>query len=250
MSSANFYQEYWKEGKHYNPEWNEKRFRILMGMLVGKESVLDYGCGLGYAYQSQLVKGVKRYVGADVSEVAIADAKKKGLNALTIDPNNGSVAVPSESVDSAVCIEVLEHLFDPLQSAKELNRVIRPGGTVVVTVPNFGYHAWRLMALLRAQVPSEPEDVRKNRYNGVHIRFFSKLMLKRLLRDAGFVDIKIGRFDDGSVWDVFKAGGHFGYISQFATDHFPRFMHLHFLEDLWPNVFAMRLHAVARKPSK
>jgi len=249
MSSADFYQEYWKEGKHYNPEWNPKRFKILMGMLAGRESVLDYGCGLGYAYQRQLGQVVSRYIGADVSQLALEDAKKKGLQALPINPDSGTVDLPDASVESAVCIEVLEHLFDPLKSARELNRVLKPGGIVVVTVPNFGYHAWRLMALLRAQVPSEPENAKVNRYNGVHIRFFSKLMLKRLLRDAGFVDIKIGRFDDGTVWDVFKAAGHFGHISQFAIDHFPSFMHLHFLEDLWPNVFAMRLHAVARKPA-
>jgi hypothetical protein len=51
------------------------------------------------------------------------------------------------------------------------------------------------------------------------------------------------------VWDVFKAGGHFGRISQFARDHFPGPLHLRFLQDLWPNVFAMRLRAVARKPA-
>jgi SAM-dependent methyltransferase len=248
MSQADFYQEYWQEGKHYNPEWDAKRFQKMMGVLVGRDSVLDYGCGPGYAYQRRLLLAVNDYIGADVSNLAIGDAKKKGLRALSISPDTGAVDLPNASVGSAVCIEVLEHLFDPLQSAREMHRVIKPGGVIVITVPNFGYHAWRLMALLRAQVPSEPENVKINRYNGVHIRFFSKLMLKRLLQDAGFVDIKIGSFDDGSVWDVFKAGGYFGYISRYAHDHFPSFMHLHFMEDLWPNVFAMRLHAVARKP--
>lgn len=142
----------------------------------------------------------------------------------------------------------MEHLFDPLLAMRELHRVIKPGGRIVVTVPNYGYHAWRLMALLRAQVPSEPEDPKQNRFNGVHIRYFSKLMLKRLLEDAGFVDVKIGPFDGGTVWDVFKAAGHFGHISQFARERFPSFMHLGFLARLCPNVFALRLHATARKP--
>lgn len=248
MSSTAFYQEYWQEGKHYNPEWDAKRFQKTMGELVGRESVLDYGCGLGYAYQGPLTAAVKEYIGADVSNLAINDALKKGLRALAINPETGAVDLPDASVDSVVCVEVLEHLFDPLKSARELHRVLKPGGVVVLTVPNFGYHAWRLMALLRAQVPSEPEDRKVNRYNGVHIRFFSKLMLKRLLRDAGFRDIKIGRFDEGSVWDVFMAAGHFGHVSAFARNYFPSFMHLHFLENLWPNVFAMRLRAVAYKP--
>jgi len=179
--------------------------------------------------------------------VALADAKRKGYQSLQIDANTGTVDSADGAFDGASCIEVLEHLFDPLQSAREIHRVLKPGGVLVATVPNFGYHAWRLLALLRAQVPSEPEDKNKNRYNGVHIRYFSKLMFRRLLRDAGFVNISIGSFDNGSVWDIFLAAGHFGLISQFARDHFPGPLHLRFLQDLWPNVFAYRLRAVARK---
>jgi hypothetical protein len=103
------------------------------------------------------------------------------------------------------------------------------------------------MAFLRAQVPLEPEDPKRDRYRGVHIRFFSKLMLRRLLRDAGFVNIKVGSFDNASVWDVFMAMGHFGHITAFARRHIPSFLHLRFLQDVWPNVFALRLRAVAWK---
>jgi len=146
-------------------------------------------------------------------------------------------------------MEVFEHLFDPLQAARELFRILRPGGVLIATVPNFGYHCWRLLALLRAQVPSEPERRELNRYNGVHIRFFSKLMLTRMVRDAGFKDIKIGSFDDASVWDVFDAAGHFGLITKLARERLPSAFHLRFLQDVWPNVFAKRLRVVAHKPA-
>jgi len=250
VNVESFYDDYWASGLHISPEWGETRFRQVFAPLIGRERVLDYGCGLGHAYQKLLAGAVKSYAGADVGPMALDDARRKGFEAFRIDPDRGTIDAADNSFDGATSVEVLEHLFNPLQSARELHRVLRPGGALVVTVPNFGYHAWRLMALLRAQVPSEPENPRVNRYNGVHIRFFSKLTLQRLLHDAGFVDIKIGRFDDGSIWDVFNSAGHFGHISQFARNHFPAFMHLHFLEDLWPNVFAMRLRAEARKPAR
>jgi len=206
---------------------------------------------MGLAYQRQLAKAVKNYTGADVGTLALADAQKKGFKTLKINVENGTIGAPDNSFDGACCVEVFEHLFDPLQAARELRRVLKPGGVLVATVPNFGYHAWRLLALLRAQVPSEPEDAVGNRYGGVHIRFFSKLMLTRMLRHASFENIRvgsIGSIDNASVWDIFYCAGHFGHITRIARDKLPSPFHLSFLQDVWPNVFATRLRAVAYKP--
>lgn len=249
MNTEIFYDQYWASGLHVSPEWGEDRFKKVFGTLIGRERVLDYGCGLGHAYQKLLAGAVKSYTGADVGPMALADARQKGFEAFQIDSDNGTINSPENVFDGATCVEVFEHLFDPLQSARELHRVLKPGGVVIATVPNFGYHAWRLLALLRAQVPSEPENQTVNRYNGVHIRFFSRLMLRRLMRDAGFTNITVGSFDDSSVWDVFKAAGHFGHLSDFARKNFAGPLHLRFMQDVWPNVFAMRLRVVAYKPS-
>ncbi len=248
MDAEKIYEQYWTSGQHTAKEWNEKQFHKWLEPLIGLERVLDYGCGMGYSYQRQLAESVKQYTGADVGATALATTQKKGFPALKIDPNEGTINAPPDSFDGAVCSEVFEHLFEPLNAARELHRVLKPGGVLVATVPNFGFHAWRLMAFLRAQVPSEPEDKVGNRYRGVHIRFFSKLMLKRLLRDAGFADIKIGSFGEASVWDVFAGMGHLAHISEFANKNVPAPVHLHFMQDVWPNVCASRLRAVAYKP--
>lgn len=248
MNPQNFYDSYWNSGSHVCDEWDEKQFRQVLGPLIGAEKVLDYGCGLGFAYQKRLVGAVRNYIGADIASAALENARSKNLEATRIAPETGGLELPDNTFDGAVCVEVFEHLFDPLASAREIFRVMKPGGVFVATVPNFGYHAWRLLALLRAQVPSEPENKKLNRYNGVHIRYFSKFMFQHLLNDAGFVDVQIGSFDQSSIWDASLAAGHFGAIAQFAREKFPPSLRLSFLQEVWPNVFAIRLRAVARKP--
>jgi SAM-dependent methyltransferase len=201
---------------------------------------------MGFNYQRSLASSVGEYVAADVSQTALQDARTKGFLALPIS-KDGIIEAGAGSFDGATCVEVFEHLFDPLAAAREIHRVLQPGGVLVATVPNFGYHAWRLMAFLRARVPAEPEDPRRNRFNGVHIRFFSKGTFRNLLRDAGFRHVRIMAFEDSCLWDFLLGLSYLAYGAVFLRKYLPVWLHFRFLEDVWPTVFAIRLRAVAVK---
>jgi 2-polyprenyl-3-methyl-5-hydroxy-6-metoxy-1,4-benzoquinol methylase len=103
--------------------------------------VLDYGCGAGYLIEHLLGRGVRVH-GLDFSSGSVERVRARFGSRPNFD---GATHVadlpgplPAESFDVVTCIEVIEHLPDVwLRSTLlELSRLLRPGGTLLVTTPN------------------------------------------------------------------------------------------------------------------
>jgi ArsR family transcriptional regulator len=99
--------------------------------------VADVGTGTGFV-AAGLAPWVKQVVGID-SAPAMLEVARENLRALSVsnvDLVVGDAArLPLEdsSVDAAVANMVLHHAMDPAAMLREMARVVRPGGTVVVT---------------------------------------------------------------------------------------------------------------------
>lgn len=98
------------------------------------DHVLDAGCGEGYLFSQ--CPGSARQVGVDISATAlqIASARNTGVDWVRSDVHD--MPFPSASFDKICCSEVIEHLLDPVSLLRELYRVCKPTGRVVITVPN------------------------------------------------------------------------------------------------------------------
>jgi SAM-dependent methyltransferase len=246
MQASESYDLYWASGLHRTTEWSEEQLVRWFSPVLGAGRLLDYGCGMGYSYQRLLAQRVGMYVGADISEVAMEDCRKKGLEWSKIS-NDGSLLLPDSSFDAAVCSEVFEHLDDPLSAAKEIFRLLKPGGVLVATVPNNGYFAWRLLALLRGRVWCEPEDYQRNPFKGVHIRFFTTSLFKRLFQLSGFKTTDVGCFVGCNIFDAFYACGPLARIGNTLSNKLPVFSQFGFLGKLYPALFASRIIAISVK---
>jgi SAM-dependent methyltransferase len=90
-------------------------------------------------------------------------------------------AVPaSEGYDLALILDVIEHTPDPRATLEVTARALRPGGTLLVSVPNFAH--WSMRALLLAGRFDYTDSGIRDR---THLRFFTRRSFVRTLREAG-----------------------------------------------------------------
>jgi 2-polyprenyl-3-methyl-5-hydroxy-6-metoxy-1,4-benzoquinol methylase len=144
--------------------------------------VLDAGCGCGRHLCESF-----RTPGLDVAGVDLKWddlVKARGFLSLMAGDRSGRWVVSraditrlpfaEECFDVVICSEVLEHVADNRGAIKELVRVLRPGGDLVVTVPRF----WpeRICWAISRAYHQEP---------GGHIRIYRKEELTSLLEEAG-----------------------------------------------------------------
>jgi len=138
--------------------------------------VLDLGCR--YGALTRTYSGGNDVVGVDVDREALAEAAKLGIETRWADVDE-PLPFPDATFDVVVAGELLEHVRDPARLVGEAERLLRPGGTFVASVPN----AFRLKNRLRFLAGRKPED------DPTHLHMFSPDEVRSLL----------GRFDEPAL---------------------------------------------------
>jgi len=144
-----------------------KRYEFALPFCHGKD-VLDAGCGVGYG-SARLASVARRVVGVDVDADTIAYARRRyGLPTVEfVEADVTRLPTPDDSFDVACSFETIEHVHDPEAFVTELRRVLRDGGTCVISTPRVErttqhpdnpFHAIELSpddleALLRSRFP-------------------------------------------------------------------------------------------------
>jgi 2-polyprenyl-3-methyl-5-hydroxy-6-metoxy-1,4-benzoquinol methylase len=115
-----------------NDEIYQMVARALLRRNIGGEVFVDVGCGTG-----QLSRHVgsrfTRYVGLDAVYYENTPAE---IEFHRIDLETGQSPLPDGIADVAAAVETIEHVENPRALLRELCRVAKPGGWVVVTTPN------------------------------------------------------------------------------------------------------------------
>ena len=155
--------------------------------LAPRDRLLDLGCGAGRHAFEALRRGA-RVVAFDYDEAELKDVAAMAAamdQAGDIPATGGSATTrgdatrlpfPDGSFDRIIAAEVLEHIPDDVAAIRELARVLRPGGTMAVTVP-----AWLAERVCWAL----SDEYHAPFVEGGHVRIYKASDLRARLRDAG-----------------------------------------------------------------
>ncbi len=107
-------------------------------------TLLDVGCGGGFLLRE--MPGVLA-VGLEISDLALAIAREAAPAARLVLGQGERLPFPAGSFDRVACLGNLEHFLDPSLGAREIARVLSPGGEAWILLPNSYYSGdlWRVI---------------------------------------------------------------------------------------------------------
>jgi ubiquinone/menaquinone biosynthesis C-methylase UbiE len=110
------------------------RYRFALNYVKGN-SVVDIASGEGYGTAALYKGGAKEIIGIDISEEACSYAKKKyGLDYRI--GNAQAIPLESNTMDSVISFETIEHLESPELFLKECARLLKENGKLILSTPN------------------------------------------------------------------------------------------------------------------
>jgi SAM-dependent methyltransferase len=189
------------------PDRARRQARMLAGLLRefdGPAVIVDVGCGDGSALAVAARQNpAHRFAGIDWSAGALRRARALGLTVVRAGVAAPGLPVADGAADVVIMSEVIEHLVDPDRAVAEVRRVLRPGGSLLLSTPNLA--AWYNRGLLAAGIQPVFSEVslrgvfgRPGRVVAGHLRLFTRRALSEFLTASGFrcVTVTGARYHD------------------------------------------------------
>lgn len=156
-----------------------------------------------YSNNQQITRAIEKHVRGKVIDLGCGDMPYKklieersaGYESFDIEKRVEGVTycgdildmkmIDDDSYDTAICLEVLEHVKEPVKALMEINRILRPKGTVIISVPHL------------SRLHEEPNDYFR----------FTKHGLKHIMENTDF-----------EVLEINASGGIFSFLGhQWST---------------------------------
>ena len=162
--------------------WN-----LLFQVLKIKSKVLHFSPSRSLYRRLKKYEAID-YVSTDFENEFLAD-KKYDITKLEIE---------SDQFDFIICYHILEHIENDVQAMKELFRVLKPGGTILIQTP------FKKGEIYENENIKTPEDRKIHFHQEDHVRIYSVNGLKKRLKSVGFF-VEVKDFEEDTFYGL-KAG--------------------------------------------
>lgn len=194
--------------------------RAISARGIEQGVLVDVGCGTGQLCR-YLEQKFSRYIGVDA--VGYVEMPPE-IDFFCHDLDNGEIPLPSATGDVVVAVETIEHLENPRAFVRELVRLVRPAGWLLVTTPNQLSFLSLLTLILKRQFNAFQDS-----HYPAHLTALLEVDLRRIAGECGLQDVRIEYSRQGRI--------------VLTPWHYPLF-----LARIFPRLCSDNLLLIGRKP--
>jgi SAM-dependent methyltransferase len=165
----------WHENYWYRR--HEAAYRFLLPYAAVR-SLLEIGAGEGYG-AALFARVAERVVAIDYDAAAVRHAVRRYTGPTFVQANGAALPVGDRACNVVAALQVIEHIWDQPQFLAQCRRVLRPGGTLLVTTPN--------------RLTFSPGDALP--HNPFHSYEFTAAELAGLVNACGFANVEVFGLD-------------------------------------------------------
>jgi SAM-dependent methyltransferase len=199
---------------------------------IQQRDVLELGSGIGT--NLNVFAANNRVLGIEGMEPAVQESNARGINAVQANLDE-PLLLPQDSADWVLCIDVLEHLMNPVVCLESACRLLRAEGRLIVNVPNHFDWRGRMRVLRGSGIDSQNYFPESRAWEYPHVRFFKRASIEELLQFVGFAVEE----DHGPEFNSFPKATMLRRLGAQRG--------LAMLQTRWPDLFSAGYFLVCRK---
>lgn len=179
--------KYYDSGRTFTEDSYDERLNCILAflrrskileLLQPNARVLDIGCANALVLRS--LPSTFQRTGVDIASSLLQRAQQAGIETVVSDFDNNPLPLPDDYYDLVLANDVIEHVLHTDHVINEINRVLKPGGNLVVSIPNINQPISCLMQFILDLTPMFAA-----RYRCTHYRDFSNRLFTNILHVHG-----------------------------------------------------------------
>ena len=176
-----------------------KDWELIQKLIENNRKVLDIGCGEG-----ELINKLEENKNSDARGIELdGDLVRKalslGISVVQGDAEKDLDQYSNESFDYVILSQTLQAMYNP---KKILLEMLRIGGKVIVSFPNFGHWRIRMKLLISGRMPIT-KDLPYSWYETPNIHFFTLKDFQKMCEESNiFIERSIGLTETGKQFDI------------------------------------------------